>query len=357
MWNRLQLRLTRGLVLASLAGLSAAAACAATTPSPLPPEETLIVLNGGDRTLTLLPVSIPGPSQTIQLGNISGTPVALSARGSRAIVTTGADGSVVAVDLSSEQSLLVYRMSPNAGALGSAFVDDSLVYIANPASNRITRLNLRTGDTVSVQVGQTPTAMAVTRGRVYVVNANLEPGCPGPCVRGPSWITVVDPERNLALDSIPLPGPGNASSILVGADGLLYVLNAGQGEPEAARLSIVDPLLRQEVGSFAGIGALPGRLATDLRERLFITSRTQGLMEFNTRTRRVVRGAGTGIPLLNGVAAAVDVGGTIYAVEAGSCAGTPGRIRIFRPDLTEARVALAGHCAVDAVTVKLPPRQ
>jgi len=116
-------------------------------------------------------------------------------------------------------------------------------------------------------------------------------------------------------------------------------------------------VLRQEVGSFAGIGALPGKLATDLRERLFITSRTQGLMEFNTRTRRVVRGAGGGIPLVGGVAAAVDVSGTIYAVEEGTCLGAPGRIRIFRPDLTEARIELAGLCAVDAITVKLPPRQ
>lgn len=341
-----------GMLLAVLAG-----ACASTMPSPLPPEETLVVLNAGDLTLTLLPVGVPGASQSVSLGNIGGTPVALSARGSRAIVTTGTEGSVVAVDLSAEQSVLVYRMPAGAGALGSAFVNDSIVYISNPASNRVTRLNLRTGDTVSVLVGQTPTAMAVTRGRVFIANANLEPGCPGPCVRGPSWLTVVDPERNIAIDSIALPGPGNAVAVLLGADGLLYVLNAGQGVGEPARLSIVDPVLRQEVGSFAGIGALPGRLATDLRERLFITSPTEGLMEFNTRTRRVVRGAGGGIPLLGGVAAAVDVSGTIYAVESGSCAGTPGRIRIFRPDLTEARIESAGLCAVDAITVKLPPRQ
>ena len=341
-----------GLFLLALVG-----ACASTTPSPLPPEETLVVLNAGDRTLTLQPTNTAGPHQTIQLGNVGGTPMAISARGSRAIVTTGEAGGVVAVDLSMEQSVLVYRMPGNAGAAGSAFVNDTVVYVANPFVNRVTRLNLRTGDTVSVLVGQTPTAMAVTRWRVFIVNANLEPGCPGPCARGPSWITVVDPERNLSIDSIALPGPGNASAILVGADGLLYVVSAGQGGADQARLSIVDPVLRQEVGNFAGIGALPGRLATDLRERLFITSRSQGLMEFNTRTRRVVRGAGTGIPLVDGVAVAVDVRGTIYAVEAGSCAGTPGRIRIFRPDLTEARVEAAGICAVDAVILNLPPRQ
>ena len=167
---------------------------------------------------------------------------------------------------------------------------------------------------------------------------------------------MLDPDRNVVLDSIPLPGPGNASAILVGPDGLIYVMNAGPGGDEPGRLSIVDPVLRQEVGSFAGFGALPGRMASDGRERLFITSASQGLMEFNTRTRRVVRGAGSGIPLVNGVAAAVDANAQVYAVESGSCgAGVPGRVRIFRPDLTEARVVPAGVCSADAAVVNLPP--
>lgn len=333
-----------------------AAACAATTPSPDPPVETLVVLNAGDRTLTLLPVEGNAGPRIVPLGDLGGIPVALAARGKRALVTTGASSRVAAVDLSPEQSVLVYPMAPGAGAAGAAFLNDSIVYVANPAANRITRLNLRTGDTTGIAVGQTPMALAVARGRIFVANANLEPGCEGPCVRGPSWLTVVEPDHNVVLDSIPLPGPGNAVAMLQGADGLLYVLSAGQGGTESGRLSIVDPVLRQEVGSFSGFGPLPRQLATDLRERLFVISPSQGLMEFNTRTRRVVRGAGTGIPLTEGVAAAVDVAGTVYAVEAGNCSGgTPGRIRIFRPDLTEARITAAGVCAVDALTVKLPP--
>jgi hypothetical protein len=114
--------------------------------------------------------------------------------------------------------------------------------------------------------------------------------------------------------------------------------------------------LRQEVGSFSGFGLLPGRLASDGRERLFVTSFAAGLMEFNTRTRRVVRGAGSGIPLQNGVAAAVDGNGLVYAVESGSCASPDrGRVRVFRPDLTEARIVPTGVCSADAAIVKLPP--
>ena len=69
-----------------------------------------------------------------------------------------------------------------------------------------------------------------------------------------------------------------------------------------------------------------------------------------------MRGAGAGIPLQAGTAVVVDDAGLIYAIEAGPCLGSaPGRIRIFRPDLTEARVVAAGACPVDAAIVKLPP--
>lgn len=353
-WTRHRQRWS-GVLLAA----AATAGCAATTPSTPLSEESLVVLNTGDATLSIFPVTDPETSLVLTLGDIGGTPTALAARGTQALVTSEAGSSVAVVVLASNGAIVVYKLPPAGGAGGAAFVDDTLAYVTNPFSDRATRVNLRTGDTASVAVGRAPTAVAVTRGRVYVANANLEPACAGPlpCVRGPSWLTVIDPDRNAVLDSIPLPGPGNASAILVGPDGLIYVMNSGPGGSDPGRLSIVDPVLREEVGSFGGFGVLPGRLASDGRERLFITSQSQGLMEFNTRTRRVVRGASAAIPLIDGVAAAVDGDGQVYAVESGSCLpGSPGRVRIFRPDLTEARVVPAGPCPVDAAVVNLPPR-
>lgn len=335
-----------------------AAGCAATTPSPPTPEEHLVVLNAGDPSLTILPLSSPTSPVTIHLGPIGGTPTGLAARGSQGLVTTGAGSTVALVDLGAPQSVLVFGLAAGGGAAGAAFVNDSIAYIANPLNNRVTRLNLRGGDTTSLAVGQTPTAIAVTRGRVFVANANLGEVCAGPtpCVLGPSWLSVIDPDRDVVVDSIALPGPGNASSITVGGDGLLYVISAGPGGEESGRLSIVDPVVREEVGSFSGFGPLPGQVASDGRERLFVTSVGQGLMEFNTRTRRLVRGAGAGIPLQTGVDAAVGNDGLVYAVESGSCApGVNGRIRIFRPDLTEARIIPAGVCSVDATIVRLLP--
>ncbi|MGQ0701746.1 MAG: hypothetical protein ACT4PM_01270 [Gemmatimonadales bacterium] len=344
-----------------MAGLGAALAlgCAATTPTPPPPRDVLVVLNAGDSTLSLVPVPGGGPPVTVRLGNIGGVPRGLAARGSQLLVTTGG-GTLARLDLATGLSPVVYGLPPEAGAGGAAFVDDTLAYVTNPGTGRVTRFNFRTGDTVSVAAGQVPVAVALARGRLFVANANTDLGCPfaDPCLLGPSWLTVLDPIANTGLDSVPLVGPGNAIAMEVGGDGLLYVLNAGarDGASTSGRVSIVDPITRTELGSFAGFGELPNGLASDRRERLFITSEEEGLMEFNTRTRRLVRGAGAGIPLQGAVAAAVDGTGLIYTVEAGSCSNvSPGRVRIFRPDLTELRVVLTGSCSIAATLVKLPP--
>ena len=336
--------------------------CAATTPTPPPPRDVLVVLNAGDATLSLVPVPGGGPAESVELGGIGGIPVGLASRGSQILVTTGVGSTMARLDLAEGLSPVVYELPGSAGAAGAAFVNDTIAFVTNPLSDRVTRFNFRTGDTVSIAVGRAPVAVAVARGRVYVVNSNTDPECPfaDPCALGPSWLTVMDPITVAVLDSIPLVGPGNATAVEVGADGLLYVLNAGvrDGAASAGRISVVDPVLGAEVGSFAGFGALPNGLASDRRERLFVTSEEEGLMEFNTRTRRLVRGAGSGIPLQGATAAAVDATGLIYAVESGTCSTlAPGRVRVFRSDLTELRIVVAGRCSIAATLVKLPPAE
>jgi len=334
--------------------------CAATTPSPPLPRDFLVVLNATSYSLSLIPIQGIGPPQVVPLGAIGGLPYALTGRGSEVLVTTGAGSTVARLDLESGLSAVVYHLPAGSGAGGAVFVNDSLAFVTNPLADRVTRFNFLTGDTVSVAVGHNPVALAFARGRLFVVNANLDPACSfsDPCVLGPSWLTVLDPISTQVLDSIPLVGPGNAVAIEVGGDGQLYVLSAGvnDGAASSGRVSIIDPVVGSEVGSFSGFGTLPNNLASDRRERLFVTSETEGLMEFNTRTRRIVRGAGSGIPLQGATAAAVDGEGLIYAIESGSCSSlVSGRVRIFRSDLTEVRVVPTGTCSIAATQVKLPP--
>lgn len=337
-------------------------ACAETTAPLPPPEELLAVVNTADATLSLISISNPATPQTRVL--LPG-PVGEDARptAGRVHVIVAADGgqSLAVVNLRDRVLERVIELGQGAGARGAALIGDSVAWVALSSRDAVIRVELASGDTTSIAVGRFPKDVVVARGRLFVINANLDP-CPAPeffCPAGESWVTVLDPvtrARAGGLDSIPLPGPGNASYAAVGADGRIYVLSVGGGETPAGRLSIVDPVARQEVGSFGGFGERPGPIATDRGERVIVSSPVEGLMEFNTRSRAVVRGEGDGIPLAEAVGVATDSRNGIYGVEAGSCAaGVPGRVRVFRPDFTEVRSIPVGVCPGAATTALIPP--
>lgn len=344
-----------------LAPLCAAlTACAATTAPTPPPRETLLVVNGGENSLSLVPIDSLRPTRRIPLGSWPGVALDVAGRGGYALVAGGGSDVLFVVDLVQERLFRTIEFPAGSRPVAVAFTGDSVAYVANAGRNVVTRVQLITGDTASANVGQYPVDLVLTRGRVFVLNANVEPCNPGPlCPLGPSWVTVIDPQLNARAagrDSIPLPGPGQARSADVGGDGLIYVVNTGdEAADELGRLIIVDPVRREEVGSFGGFGFLPVSAASDGRERLFVASLRDGLMEFNTRTRRVVRGVGSGVSVSDNVAAAVDSDGRVYALETGGCApGALGRLRLFRPDLTEARSILVGACPTAATIVRLP---
>jgi hypothetical protein len=341
---------------------AAGGACAETTAPLPPPDEILVVVNTGDATLSLV---FLGPEAPPPLSVPIGANVPADARpagGRRFVVAaTGGGDSLAVVDLTIRRFSHFIPLEPGSGALGVTLLNDTTAYVALSARDAVLRVNLISGDTLSIPVGRFPKDVTLARGRLFVVNANVDP-CPPPdnlCPAGESWLTVVDPvtnQRAAGRDSIPLPGPGNASYATLGADGRLYVMSAGGPEAPQGRLSLVDPLARAEVGSFGGFGERPGPIAADRGERILVSSRTQGLMEFNTRTRSVTRGAGNGIPVAINSGVATDMRNNVYGVESGPCIGNvPGRVRMFRPDLTEIRTFLVGFCAGAAAFALIPP--
>jgi len=333
--------------------------CAETTAPLPPPEELLLVSNTGDPSLSYVSLRDNGPRFLIQLEHIVGPDARPFAGRRYAVVSVASGDSLAIVDLIHRSLARVVSMGPGAGALGGVVLNDSVAYVALSGRNLLLKVNLDTGDTLGISVGVRPADVVVARGKLFVLNANLAP-CPAPdlfCPAGESWLTVVDPITNARSvpDSIPLPGPGHASYGAIGADGRLYVMQVGGPESPEGRLSIVDPVTRSEVGNFGGFGLAPGPIAADGGERVMVSSRTDGLMEFNTRTRTVIRGAGNGLPLTGNTGVAIDSRGHIYGIEAGSCAVQPsGRARVFRPDLTEEQPITLGPCA-GAATVTLIP--
>lgn len=340
-------------------------ACAATT-APLPdPLELLVVVNSGEPSLSLVPIRPEGFAVRLAIPGAASTPERIATRGGLGIVPLGHGDGVAMYDIGRRQLVRTIALATGSRPFDGILIGDSVAYVSNPPLNTITRIDLRTGDTASVAVGQWPTAMVSARGRIFVLNANIAECAEGPlgtCSQGDSWITVVDPftnTRSTGRDSIPLPGPGNARSAAVAGDGFLYVLSTGTPTDSTTpdgRLSIIDPIRRIEVGSFGGFGPEPAAVASDGGERLFIASPTEGLMEFNARTRSVVRGVGQGLPVTQNTTVVVDRLGFVYAVESGSCSGGSqlGRARIFRTNLTELRGVQLGACAVGGAVALVP---
>jgi hypothetical protein len=327
--------------------------CAETAAPPPAPEEIVVVLNTAGATLSLVPVAAPTQVATIPLGASDVQPSSVATRGGTAVVPLRARDALALVDLRLGQLANTIPLQPGSGLTGSALVDDSVAYVANASFNTVTRVNLATGDTASLAVGLTPVQVTFTRGRLLVLNANLDPlGKPA----GESWISVIDPalgDRGALLDSIPLIGPGNAQFSAVASDGLVYVVQNGDPSIDEGRLSVVDPVRRQELASFGGFGFGPGDLTAGGGDRLLISSRTEGLMEFDTAERIVVRGEGNGIPIPANTGVAVDSRGRIYALEAG-CSDN-GMLHVLRSDFSEIRTVPVGQCATQVVVARVPP--
>jgi hypothetical protein len=341
---------------AAVAVVAVALGCSDTI-APLPdPQEVLLAVNSTANTLSIVPVDAPNSAVQVPLGGTTPTPTGVSAREGIAIVPLGLDNAVAVVDLRSATIMRTVPLPDNSGATGSAIVDDSIAYVGNPNINSVSRINYLTGATSEVPAGVYPSGLVFTRGKVFVINANLdETFSPA----GPSWLTVIDPATNAApsgVDSIPLTGDGNAAYAAVGSDGLLYVMSTGNYFTGEGRLSVVDPLARTEVASFAGFGTGPGNVAADADARVFISSYTEGVMEFSLDSNKVIRGAGHGVPVPSNASVAVDSKGRVYGLETGPCSGGQvGKAHVLDTDLAETGTIMLGECPVGSAVVQIPP--
>ncbi len=347
---------TRAFALLPFAVALLLASGCADTNAPLPePQEVLLAVNSTANTLSIVPVDAPGSAVAVELGGTTPTPVGVSARGGIAVVPLGLDNAVAVVDLRTATVLRRVPLPASSGATGSAMVDDSIAYVGNPGRNSVSRVNYLTGATSEVPVGVYPQGLVFTRGKLFVLNGNLVNFAPADA----SWITVVDPATNAVatgIDSIPLTGEGNAGFGAVGGDGLIYVMNTGNYFSGEGRLSIVDPVGRTELASFSGFGTGPGSVASDGEAKIYVSSFAEGVMEFDTDSNRVLRGAGSGVDIPSNSAVAVDSRRRIYAIESGPCSGgQPGAAHVLDQAFAQIRTITLGECPSGAAVVQIPP--
>jgi len=250
--------------------------------------------------------------------------------------------SIVFLDFGSSGAGRRVPLAVGAGAAGVAIADESTAWVANPNNDRATWVNYVTGDTASIAVGPTPQAVVVTRGTLYVVNANLAGAPAGP--GSISWRTLGG--KVYAFGTIMLTG-ADPEFATVGGDSLIYVVSRGTAGAADGRLSIVDPALKQEVVVINGLGELPGPPVFHPSGRLLIASEREGILEVNTLTRTLVHGVGAGNkPDGHGVAAlALDQRGRIYALDRGDCTA-PGVVHVLSapPDYADLETVPVGVC-------------
>jgi len=311
--------------------------------------QVIVVLNAADLSLSLVDATSFRVT-TLPLSG-AGTPTTLGARERTVLVPLGSADAVEVVDLAGGQGTTA--LATGSGATGAAVADDSLAWVANPGLGTATLLNHRSGDTVrSVAAGVFPHAVAVVGSGVFVVNANLVGGAPA----GPSWITATTGAGG-GGDSLGLTGT-RAGSVVQGADGLLYVVSAGDAGAANGRVSVVDPATKRELVVINGLGESPGAAVYHPSGRLLVASLTEGILEINTSTRSITRGPGSGIkPTGDGVAAlALDPRGRVYAVASRGCVGTPGVVHVLSapPDYDVMRTVTVGNCPVAAAAAFRP---
>ena len=132
--------------LGSLWGVLFLAACGSEGTEP-PPEQTAevgVVLGSVDLSLTIFEVENPTQTRLVGL-NPTGSPVTLAVRGELAAVPLGFVPAVAVVDLREAVLLRTVGLPTGSGATGVAFLNDSIVLVANSDLNSVTPVNVLAG--------------------------------------------------------------------------------------------------------------------------------------------------------------------------------------------------------------------
>jgi len=270
------------------------------------------VVTSTDVALTVFDVDDPTTSETVGLG-ADGSPISLAVRGRFAAVPLGIVPAVAIVDVRDAALLRTVGLPDGSGATGAAFVNDSIVLVANPSLGSVTPVNVLAGTAGSeIEVGRYPQAVVVDGGRAYVLNAELENFAPD----GPSTITVLDASSLAVLDTIELSGE-NAAQAAFGPDGLMYVINSGSWGASNGSLSVVDPAAGAEVDFVEGFGDFPGSIAVGEDGLVYVGAFGVGMLVWSSSTESFTRGLGDavtpgGVASTSGIG--VDSDGRVYAL-------------------------------------------
>ncbi len=190
-------------------------------------------------------VTLLSDSVERNLAPLGSVPADIEIRGNRAYVVNGFSDNIQVFDLSQDPPDLIGTIAvpPGSNPIDMAFLDNTHAFVANNIGQSVARVNVETRvcETLIVKAGQggvtapclsvltvagqpfeEPVGVAVTNGRVYVTNNNLDQNF-NPMGNG--FISVLNATNNQFITTIEASGVNTTSMVV--SDGILYAMNNG----------------------------------------------------------------------------------------------------------------------------------
>ncbi|MDQ6612679.1 MAG: hypothetical protein M3Y64_09630 [Gemmatimonadota bacterium] len=279
-------------------------------------REIGIVLNSTGKALTMFQLGAPTVQVAVPFGaSATITPVGFSLQKRLAAVPLGDAASVAVVNLETA-TVQKFFTFPTGNTTGSAWSNDTTVFAANTTTNKVGRFystQASTGITTTVDVANSPTAIAYASGRILVVSGNLVNYSPV----GNGIVTAINPATMAILGTAQMGGT-NSSDAAVGPDGLLYVINTGDYVTQAS-MTILNPATMTVVTTVPNVGIGAGQITIDANGVAYISSFSNSTIVWDTRTRAFIRGTNNVVcakrstgDCRGAAAAAASAGGKLY---------------------------------------------
>ncbi|MEP6781643.1 MAG: hypothetical protein ABJC26_17215 [Gemmatimonadaceae bacterium] len=252
-------------------------------------REIGVVVNSTGKALTMFQLGSPTTTVSIPLGTSSSiTPVGFSLQKRLAAVPLGNAASVAIVNLETATIQKFFTFA-SGNATGSAWANDTTVFVANTTTNQVGRFyTTQTSAVISSldSVAPGPTAIAYTGGRVLVVSGNLDANY---APIGNGIVTAINPTTMAVLGTVQTGG-ANSSDAAVGPDGYLYVLNTDYAAQST--MTIINPATMTVITNITNVGVGAGQITIDASGLAYISGFSTGTIIFNTKTRTFVRATG-----------------------------------------------------------------
>jgi len=194
---------------------------------------------------TVIGVTLLSDSVEEDLVTLGSVPADIEIRGSRAYVINGFSNNVFVYDLNQNppQKIDEIAVPPDSNPIAMAFLDDTRAYVANNVGQSVAVVNVQTGACETLIVGtghegninpcqevltvagtpfEEPAGVAVSNGKVYISNNNLDEFF---SPNGNGFISVINAETNQFIGTIGASGANTTTMIVI--DETLYALNNG----------------------------------------------------------------------------------------------------------------------------------